>query len=137
MSDNYGMKTTITTVVNGDDYTLGLTYTDTNGTDVDKQLSGSLDTFDKDLFSAVGDLAIDVMKNLKTSDEKEVPSEEAQEETVQTSTPVEADESRIAALERENRKLNEKIDRLLARDSYAAQSRKTYAPLLNYLKWYC
>lgn len=46
MSDNYGMKTTLTMVLNNDDYNLGFTFNDTNGTALDKQLNGKIADFE-------------------------------------------------------------------------------------------
>lgn len=103
MSDSYGLKATLTMVINDGNYNLGATYTDTEGNNLDKQLSGSLDNIESDITMALLEAYIDMNKRAKEQP-KEVETQPDHEDTHPSL------EHRFAELERENQKLNEKID---------------------------
>lgn len=104
MSDNYGMKTTLTMVLNDDDYNLGFTFNDTNGASLDKQLNGKVADFEQDITKAILEAYIDAARK----DEKVKKATEP-EPTVTTTPPVD----RLSELEKENQRLNQKIETLL------------------------
>lgn len=104
MSDNYGLKVTLTMVINDDKYNLGATYTDTEGNNFDKQLSGSLDNIENDITMAVLEAYIDMNKR-KKENLKEIETQPDHNENEHLNL-----EHRFAELERENQKLNEKVD---------------------------
>lgn len=104
MSDNYGMKTTFTMVLNDDDYNLGFTFNDTNGASLDKQLNGKVADFEQDVTKAILEAYIDAAHK----DEKVKRAAEL-EPTVTTTPPVD----RLSELEKENQRLNQKIEALL------------------------
>ena len=41
---SYGLKATVTAVLNDDDYDIGVTYSDSDGFSFDKRLTGDLDS---------------------------------------------------------------------------------------------
>lgn len=104
MSDNYGLKATLTMVINDDKYNLGATYTDTEGNNFDKQLSGSLDNIENDITMAVLEAYIDMNKR-KKENLKEIETQPDHNENEHLNL-----EHRFAELERENQKLNDKVD---------------------------
>lgn len=104
MSDNYGLKATLTMVINDDNYNLGATYTDTEGNNFDKQLSGSLDNIENDITMAVLEAYIDMNKR-KKENLKEIETQPDRNENEHLNL-----EHRFAELERENQKLNDKVD---------------------------
>lgn len=104
MSDNYGLKATLTMVINDDKYNLGATYTDTEGNNFDKQLSGSLDNIENDITMAVLEACVDMNKRNKEN-LKEIETQPDRNENEHLNL-----EHRFAELERENQKLNEKVD---------------------------
>lgn len=119
MSDNYGLKATLTMVINDDKYNLGATYTDTEGNNFDKQLSGSLDNIENDITMAVLEACVDMNKRNKEN-LKEI---ETQPDCNEDSRP--SLEHRFAELERENQKLNEKVDAIFkGRTSTPIQEKK-------------
>ena len=102
MSDSYGLKATLTMVINDGNYNLGATYTDTEGNNLDKQLSGSLDNIESDITMALLEAYIDMNKRAKEQPE-EVETQPDYEDKHSSL------EHRFAELERENQKLNEKV----------------------------
>lgn len=109
MSDNYGMKTTLTMVLNDDDYNLGFTFNDTNGTALDKQLNGKLADFEQDITKAVLEAYLDAARK-----EEEVKKATELESTITTNTDTtKATVDRLSELEKENQRLNQKIETLL------------------------
>lgn len=118
MSDSYGLKATLTMVINDGNYNLGATYTDTEGNNLDKQLSGSLDNIESDITMALLEAYIDMSKRAKEQP-KEVETQPDHEDTHPSL------EHRFAELERENQKLNEKIDAMFkGRTSTPIQEKK-------------
>lgn len=109
MSDNYGMKTTLTMVLNDDDYNLGFTFNDTNGTALDKQLNGKLADFEQDITKAILEAYLDAARK-----EEEVKKATELESTITTNTDTtKATVDRLSELEKENQRLNQKIETLL------------------------
>lgn len=109
MSDNYGMKTTLTMVLNDDDYNLGFTFNDTNGTALDKQLNGKLADFEQDITKAVLEAYLDAARK-----EEEVKKATELESTITTNTDTTTPTvDRLSELEKENQRLNQKIETLL------------------------
>lgn len=118
MSDSYGLKATLTMVINDGNYNLGATYTDTEGNNLDKQLSGSLDNIENDITMALLEAYIDMNKRAKEQP-KEVETQPDYEDKHSSL------EHRFAELERENQKLNEKVDGMFkGRTSTPIQEKK-------------
>lgn len=119
---SYGLKATVTAVLNDDDYDIGVTYSDSNGNSFDKRLTGDLDNIEQDITAAVLELYLDTLKQDK--DKKKVKPQVK----VGTSTPlpitnVSSDcfsvmedlaTSKFAELEEENRRLNDKINSFMS-----------------------
>ena len=105
MQDSYGMKASFTCVVNGNDYQMGYTYQDTNGTNVDKQLQGDMNSIADDMAKEIVETYFKAyskaqqQKHAKAGNEHEERVVEAQRDTADY----------IKNLEEENRKLNRKI----------------------------
>lgn len=108
MSDNYGMKTTLTMVLNNDDYNLGFTFNDTNGTAVDKQLNGDVANFEQDITKAILEAYLDAGRN-----EEKAKKATKRDSTTTTNTTTKATVDRLSELEKENQRLNQKIETLL------------------------
>lgn len=109
MSDNYGMKTTLTMVLNDDDYNLGFTFNDTNGTALDKQLNGKLADFEQDITKAILEAYLDAARK-----EEEAKKATELESTITTNADTtKATVDRLSELEKENQRLNQKIETLL------------------------
>lgn len=109
MSDNYGMKTTLTMVLNDDDYNLGFTFNDTNGTTLDKQLNGKLADFEQDITKAILEAYLDAARK-----EEEAKKATELESTITTNADTtQATVDRLSELEKENQRLNQKIEELL------------------------
>ena len=109
MSDNYGMKTTLTMVLNDDDYNLGFTFNDTNGTSLDKQLNGKLADFEQDITKAILEAYLDAARK-----EEEAKKATELESTITTNADTtKATVDRLSELEKENQRLNQKIETLL------------------------
>ena len=120
--DSYGLKATITAVLNDDDYDIGVTYSDSNGNSFDKRLTGDLDNIEQDITAAVLELYLDALKQDK--DKKKVKPQAK----VETSTPLSVTDissnyspitensvvSKFAELEEENRRLNDKINSFMS-----------------------
>lgn len=103
----YGMKTTVTCVVNDGKYDLGFTYNDSDGNAIDKQLNGNVDNIASDIASAAFDTYFDLKKSTNV--------EKKPEKVAKTSTPkVKSYDDKFAELEDENRRLNKQIDDILA-----------------------
>lgn len=109
MSDNYGMKTTLTMVLNNDDYNLGFTFNDTNGTAVDKQLNGEIANFEQDITKAILEAYLDADRN----EEKAKKGTEPESTTTTNTDTTKATVDRLSELEKENQRLNQKIEALL------------------------
>lgn len=119
MSNSYGLKATVTMVINDDNYNLGATYTDTEGNNFDKQLSGSLDNIENDITMAVLEAYVNMNKRKSEAPQKI----ETQPDCNEDSRP--SLEHRFAELERENQKLNEKVDGMFkGRTSTPIQEKK-------------
>ena len=119
---SYGLKATVTAVLNDDDYDIGVTYSDSDGCSFDKRLTGDLDSIEQDVTAAILEAYLDILKQSK---EKEKAKSQVK---VETSTPrpitgissnyssVTEDTvaSRFAELEAENRRLNDKINSFMS-----------------------
>lgn len=115
MSDNYGMKTTLTMVLNDDDYNLGFTFNDTNGTALDKQLNGKLADFEQDITKAILEAYLDAArkeeeaKKISSGPKITISSANANSTNVESNI---ATVDRLSELEKENQRLNQKIEEL-------------------------
>lgn len=119
---SYGLKATITAVLNDDDYDIGVTYSDSNGNSFDKRLTGDLDNIEQDITAAVLELYLDTLKQDK--DKKKVKPQAK----VETATPLpitgissncspitkDSVASKFEELEEENRRLNDKINSFMS-----------------------
>lgn len=119
---SYGLKATVTAVLNDDDYDIGVTYSDSDGFSFDKRLTGDLDNIEQDVTAAILEVCLDVLKQSK---EKEKVKSQVK---VETSTPFpitgissncssiteDTVASRFAELEAENRRLNDKINSFMS-----------------------
>ena len=116
MSDNYGMKTTLTMVLNDDDYNLGFTFNDTNGTALDEQLNGKLADFEQDITKAILEAYLDAArkeeeaKKIASGPKITISSANADSANVKSNI---ATVDRLSELEKENQRLNQKIETLL------------------------
>lgn len=114
--DSYGMKATLTCVLNDDKYNLGFTFNDSKGNDLDKQLNGNVDNIEDDITKAIMDLYVDavIAQRKKEKTEPQLKSSTSDETIVINSvTPESKNEDRFAELEEENRRLNDKINSIL------------------------
>lgn len=119
---SYGLKATVTAVLNDDDYDIGVTYSDSDGFSFDKRLTGDLDSIEQDVTEAILEVYLDLLKQSK---EKEKAQSQAK---VETFTPlpitgvssdcspvtVNSVASKFAELEEENRRLNDKINSFMS-----------------------
>lgn len=116
MSDNYGMKTMLTMVLNDDDYNLGFTFNDTNGTALDKQLNGKLADFEQDITKAILEAYLDAArkeeeaKKIASGPKLTISAVDANSANVKSNI---ATVDRLSELEKENQRLNQKIESLL------------------------
>lgn len=116
MSDNYGMETTLTMVLNDDDYNLGFTFNDTNGTSLDKQLNGKIDDFEQDITKVILEAYLDAAhkeeeaKKISSGPKITISSANANSANVKSNI---ATVDRLSELEKENQRLNQKIETLL------------------------
>ena len=119
---SYGLKATVTAVLNDDDYDIGVTYSDSDGVSFDKRLTGDLDSIEQDVTAAVLEVYLDLLKRNK---EKEKDKSQIKVETStplpitgisSNCTPVTEDSvaSKFAELEEENRRLNDKINSFMS-----------------------
>ena len=119
---SYGLKATVTAVLNDDDYDIGVTYSDSDGFSFDKRLTGDLDSIEQDVTAAILEVYLDLLKQNK---EKEKDKSQVKVET-STSRPItgissncssvteDTVASRFAELEAENRRLNDKINSFMS-----------------------
>ena len=119
---SYGLKATVTAVLNDDDYDIGVTYSDSDGFSFDKRLTGDLDSIEQDVTAAILEIYLDLLKQNK---EKEKAKSQVR---LETSTPLPITNnpsncspvvenpvvSRFAELEEENRRLNDKINSFMS-----------------------
>ena len=119
---SYGLKATVTAVLNDDDYDIGVTYSDSNGFSFDKRLAGDLDSIDQDITEAILEIYFDILKQNKEK-EKSKPQVKVETSTPLPITSVSSDcssvvedpvVSRFAELEEENRRLNDKINSFMS-----------------------
>jgi hypothetical protein len=146
---SYGLKATVTAVLNDDDYDIGVTYSDSDGFSFDKRLTGDLDNIEQDVTAAILEVYLDILKQNK---EKEKGKSQVK---VETSTPLPVTTissdcspatensvvSKFAELEEENRRLNEKINSFLKektcvdttqKDDSSADAKKSVSQKKNY-----
>lgn len=126
---SYGLKATVTAVLNDEDYDIGVTYSDSEGFSFDKRLTGDLDNIEQDVTEAILEVYLDILKQNK---EKEKAKSQVKVET-STSFPLTAISSdcspvtencspivensvasKFAELEEENRRLNDKINSFMS-----------------------
>ena len=62
---SYGLKATVTAVLNDDDYDIGVTYSDSDGFSFDKRLTGDLDSIEQDVTAAILEVYLDLLKQSK------------------------------------------------------------------------
>lgn len=119
---SYGLKATVTAVLNDDDYDIGVTYSDSDGFSFDKRLTGDLDNIEQDVTAAILEVYLNILKQNK---EKGKAKSQVK---VETSTPLpitgissncspiveNSVASKFAELEEENRRLNDKINSFMS-----------------------
>ena len=113
ISDNYGMKTTLTMVLNNDDYNLGFTFNDTNGAALDKQLNGKIADFEQDITKAIAEVYLDAARKeeaKKIVAGPKITVSSVADNCVKSNV---ATVDRLSELEKENQRLNQKIETLL------------------------
>ena len=122
---SYGLKATVTAVLNDEDYDIGVTYSDSDGFSFDKRLTGDLDSIEQDVTAAILEVYLDILKQNKENKEKEEAKSQVK---VETSTPLpitgissncspiteSSVASKFAELEEENRRLNDKINSFMS-----------------------
>ena len=120
--DSYGLKATVTAVLNDDDYDIGVTYSDSDGFSFDKRLTGDLDSIEQDVTAAILEVYLDLLKQNKEQEK------DKSQIKVETSTPLpitgissncspittDSVASKFAELEEENRRLNDKINSFMS-----------------------
>lgn len=116
--DNYGMKATVTCVLNDEKYDLGFTFSDSEGNDVDKQLSGNIDDIEADITKALMNVYVDALISDRKKKEPKLTINTKEDAGFiainrEEDKPVTAVVDRFAELEEENRRLNEKVDAIL------------------------
>ena len=118
--DSYGLKATITCVLNDDKYDIGFTFSDSEGNDVDKQLSGNIDDIEADITKALTNAYIDALITDRKKEKKDPkltvnPGEDSGCIAVKydDNEHITQVTDRFAELEEENRRLNEKVDAIL------------------------
>ena len=119
---SYGLKATVTAVLNDDDYDIGVTYSDSEGFSFDKRLTGDLDNIEQDVTTAILEVYLDILKQNKAKEKAK------SQVKVATSTPLPITAtssdcspvvensvvSKFAELEEENRRLNDKINSFMS-----------------------
>lgn len=119
---SYGLKATVTAVLNDEDYDIGVTYSDSEGFSFDKRLTGDLDNIEQDVTEAILEVYLDVLQQNKAK-EKDKPQIKVQTSTslpitnnASDCSPVVENHvvSRFAELEEENRRLNDKINSFMS-----------------------
>lgn len=119
---SYGLKATVTAVLNDDDYDIGVTYSDSDGFSFDKRLTGDLDSIEQDVTAAILEVYLDILKQNKEK-EKDKPQIKVETSTSLPITGVSSDctpvvensvASKFAELEEENRRLNDKINAFMS-----------------------
>ena len=120
---SYGLKATVSCVINGDNYELGVNFSDTEGNRFDKKIDGDIDNIERDLTKAALDVYSDLIAEQQKREKEEKArkiAEKAHEEalrmaaTATTTTPVvDTVSSKFAELEEENRRLNQKVNEIL------------------------
>lgn len=117
--DSYGLKATVTCVVNDEKYDLGFTFSDSDGNNLDKQLSGNIDDIEADITKAIMNTYVDALvsdrKKEKNSKLTVTTREDGGSIAINTEDdkPVTQVTDRFAELEEENRRLNAKVDAIL------------------------
>lgn len=117
--DSYGLKATITCVVNDEKYDLGFTFSDSDGNNLDKQLSGNIDDIEADITKAIMNTYVDALvsdrKKEKNSKLTVTTGEDGGSIAINSEDdkPVTQVTDRFAELEEENRRLNAKVDAIL------------------------
>ena len=146
---SYGLKATVTAVLNDEDYDIGVTYSDSDGFSFDKRLTGDLDNIEQDVTAAILEVYLDILKQNKEK-EKDKPQIKVETSTPLSVTGISSDctpvvensvASKFAELEEENRRLNEKINSFLKektcvdtaqKDDSSADAKKSVSQKKNY-----
>lgn len=110
---NYGMKTTVTAVLNDDKYDIGVTYSDSNGRSLDKRLNGNIDNLENDISLAILEGCLALMKQDKKASVTTPKEHITITEQPSNAATVDSVKDRFAELEEENRRLNDKINSIL------------------------
>lgn len=108
MSESYGLKATLTMVMNNDDYNVGFTFNDTKGSSLDKQFNGKIDNFEQDVTKALLEVYLDAMKKEKEKEKQHIANKMKGSIASNVVT-----RDKFAELEKENQRLNNKINDLL------------------------
>lgn len=115
MSD-YGLKTTITAVINEDKYDIGFTFDDSKGNSLDKRLNGDINNIEQDIMAAILEEYLNFLKQEQKSSTQNkfgVNSNSVISITEEPQNIKSEFDTRFAELEEENRRLNDKINSIL------------------------
>lgn len=129
---SYGLKATVTAVLNDDDYDIGVTYSDSDGFSFDKRLTGDLNSIEQDITAAILEVYLDILKQNKKKEE-EKPQIKVETSTPLPITNIPSDCSSVvenpvvsgfAELEEENRRLNDKINSFMSTHTSESAAKK-------------
>lgn len=120
MSDSYAFKATLTMVLNDDDYNMGITFNDSNGSSLDKQLNGKIDDFEQDITKVVLETYLDAAHKKEEAKKTTEPKPTITTNADTTTGTVD----RLSELEEENRRLNQKIETLLRKKECKSENDK-------------
>lgn len=110
---SYGLKATITAVLNDDKYDIGVTYSDSDGRSFDKRLNGDVNNLENDVSLAILEGCVALMKQDKKASVAAPKEDITITEQPSNAATVNQVKDRFAELEKENRRLNDKINSIL------------------------
>lgn len=110
---SYGLKATVTAVLNDDKYDIGVTYSDSDGRSFDKRLNGDINNLENDVSLAILEGCVALMKQDKKASIAAPKEDITITEQPSNATTVNQMKDRFAELEEENRRLNDKINSIL------------------------
>lgn len=114
---SYGLKATVTAVLNDDKYDIGVTYSDSDGRSFDKRLNGDINSLENDISLAILEGCVALMKQDKQASITAPKENITITEQPSNAATVDSVKDRFAELEEENRRLNDKINSILNRTS--------------------
>ena len=110
---SYGLKATVTAVLNDDKYDIGVTYSDSDGRSFDKRLNGDVNNLENDVSLAILEGCVALMKQDKKASVAAPKEDITITEQPSNAATVNQVKDRFAELEEENRRLNDKINSIL------------------------